>query len=267
MRNVLRFLWMALVLLIVALISALAAMRLAIHGREVAVPDLQGKSPVEARRMLEDAGLAAQVERAYYSPRIPEGKVLSQMPPAGTVVRRGWEVRLALSLGPQRVVIPQVVGESERAADINIAQRGLDLGATARVQISGVTADQVVAQNPPANASDVSEPKISLLVAQTPSPPGFVMPSFIGHPLGSVSIALQSAGFTVGKVLISAPAAPLDNAPTVGQTNPSSASLASTASTSPATSISPSPASIIVAQDPAPGAKVVAATSINFTIR
>ena len=211
MRNVLRFLWMALVLLIVALISALAAMRLAIHGREVAVPDLQGKTPVEARRIVEDAGLAAQVERAYYSPTVPEGKVLSQMPPSGTVVRRGWEVRLALSLGPQRVVIPQVVGESERAADINIAQRGLDLGSTARAQISGVTADQVIAQNPPANATDVSEPKISLLIAQTPSLSGFVMPSFIGRPLGSVTITLESAGFTVGKVLISA--APPDNAP------------------------------------------------------
>ena len=56
---------------------------------------------------------------------VAEGRVVSQMPEAGEVVRRGWDVRLALSLGPQRVEIPQVVGESERAARINIAQRGL----------------------------------------------------------------------------------------------------------------------------------------------
>ncbi len=269
MRDLLRFLWMALVLLIVALLSALAAMRLAIHGREVAVPDLQGKTPVEARRIAEDAGLAAQVERAYYSPTVPEGKALSQMPPAGTVVRRGWEVRLALSLGPQRVVIPQIVGQSERAADINIAQRRLDLGSTAQVQISGVPADQVIAQDPPANATDVSEPKISLLIAQTPSLPGFVMPSFIGRPLGSVTITLQSAGFTVGKVSTTAPpaASPLDNAAPVAQATPSSTNAASPPSLSPATSLPPSPASIVVAQDPAPGTKVLAGAAINFTIR
>ena len=54
MRTVLRILWMALVLLIVALLSALTTMRLAIHGREVTVPDFKGKTPAEARRIAED---------------------------------------------------------------------------------------------------------------------------------------------------------------------------------------------------------------------
>jgi len=98
MRSVFRLLWMASVLVIVALLSALTAMRLAIHGREVTVPDMQGKTPGEARRMAESNGLEADVEREYYSPVVPEGKVLSQMPAAGSTVRRGWQVRLALSL-------------------------------------------------------------------------------------------------------------------------------------------------------------------------
>ena len=97
MRNLLRYFLMALVLLAVALLSALTAMRLAIHGREVSVPDLRGKTPIEARRIADDAGLAASVERNYYSATILEGRVLSQMPNPGTVVRRGWEIRLALA--------------------------------------------------------------------------------------------------------------------------------------------------------------------------
>src|SRR5437016_8802750 len=134
MRTFLRLLWMALLLVIVALISALTAMRFAIHGREVSVPDLKGKSPAEARRIADQSGLATQVERNYYSPTVPEGKVLSQMPTTGTLVRRGWEIRLAVSLGPQRVTIPQVAGDSERAATMSIGQRGLELSATAVVQ-------------------------------------------------------------------------------------------------------------------------------------
>jgi len=217
MRNFLRFLWMALLLLIVALLSALTAMRLAIHGREVAVPDLHGKTPVEARRLAEDSGLTTLAERNYYSPTVAEGRVLSQMPSAGTIVRRGWEVRLALSLGPQRVAIPQAVGDSERAADINIAQRGLELGSTARVSISSPTAGLVIAQNPPASATDISAPKISLLVAQT-SPQAFVMPSFVGQPLGSATITLREAGYSVGRVTTAAPATPAtpDNAAAAG---------------------------------------------------
>src|SRR5258708_10051797 len=211
MRKFLRLLWMALLLLIVALLSALTTMRLAIHGREVTVPDFQGKTPAEARRIADDTGLAAQIEREYYSPTVSRGRVLSQMPAAGTVVRRGWELRLALSLGPQRVAIPQVTGESERAAAISIDERGLDLGSTASVQVPGVHVGQVIAQNPPPNATDVSAPKISLLVAEDPSPQPFVMPSFIGQPLGSATVTLQNAGFPTPKATLAPtpePAAP-----------------------------------------------------------
>ena len=165
----LRYFLIGLLLLVVALVSALTTMRLAIKVREVRVPDLRNKIPSEAKRLAELDGLAAQVDSNYYSAIVPEGRVLSQTPTAGTLVRRGWEVRLALSLGPQRVTIPLVVGKSDRAAAISIAERGLQLSFTDRIQISGAEDDQVIAQDPPANAKDVSAPKISLLVAQSPS--------------------------------------------------------------------------------------------------
>jgi beta-lactam-binding protein with PASTA domain len=255
MRGLFRLFWMALVLLMVALLSALTAMRFAIHGREVSIPDLRGKTPMEARRLADETGLAVAVERSYYSPRVPEGRVLSQMPAPGTTVRPGWEVRLALSLGPQRVAIPQVVGDSERAAAISIAQRRLELGPTASIQIPGIGPGQVIGQNPPANATDVSAPKISLLVSQETQPQAFVMPTFIGQPLGSVTGTLKSAGFTVGKVTL----APFD----------SGAAPENTASAAEASQLAAaaSPASIIVSQDPVPGSKVLAGSAINFVVK
>jgi len=250
---------MALLLLIVFLLSALTAMRLAIHGREVTVPDFQGKTPTEARRIADDTGLAAEIEREYYSPTVPRGRVLSQMPAAGSVVRRGWELRLALSLGPQRVAIPQVIGESERAAAINIDERGLDAGSIATVQVSGVPAGQVLAQNPPPNATDISVPKISLLVAQEPAPQAFVMPSFIGQPLGSATLTLQTAGFPAPRAVLAAAAATVESNPPNAATTPAPAIVPSQAV--------PSPASIIISQLPVPGAKVLAGSVINFVVR
>ena len=277
MRSVFRLLWMVSVLVIVALLSALTAMRLAIHGREVTVPDMQGKTPAEARRMAESSGLEADVEREYYSPAIPEGKVLSQMPAAGSTVRRGWQVRLALSLGPQRVVIPQVVGESDRAAAITIAQRGLNLGGAASLEIPNSAPGQVIAQNPQPNATNASAPKISLLVSQAPAPQSFVMPSFVGQPLGSVTLALKDAGFTVGKVTV----APVENAPEATNAAsvpaapapapppaPATANPASAPAPSPSVPVpAPSAASFIVSQDPVPGERVFAGTAVNFVVK
>src|SRR6202034_2075037 len=112
--------------------------------------------------------------------------IMTQLPLPGTKVRRGWQVRVAQSMGPQRVAIPDVTKESERAAEWNLRRRGLDLASTAEMQFPGTPADQVLAQSPPANANQVAAPKTSLLITVTANPPAYVMPSFVGQPLGSV---------------------------------------------------------------------------------
>ena len=263
MRNLLRYFLMALLLIVVALVSALTTMRLAIQVREVKVPDLRNKTPAEANRMAELDGLAAQVDSNYYSATVTEGRVLSQTPLPGTLVRRGWQVRLALSLGPQRVTIPQVVGKSNRAAAIGIAERGLQLSSTDSIQLPGAEEGQVLAQDPPANATGVSAPKISLLVAQSPSPQAFVMPSFIGQPLASVTSALQSAGFVVGKVTVVPPV----SVPAPGNSTPAAPQVVPPTAAVPPLLAAPPPASIVISQEPAPGQKVLSGAAINFVVK
>src|SRR6478672_581113 len=198
MRSAIRFAMLALVLVIVAMVSALTAMRFAIHGQEVAVPPLVGVTPAEAERALASLGLQLSIERQYYSPQVPEGRIMSQLPLPGTKVRHGWQVRVAESLGPTRVSIPDVTGESEHAAELNIRRRGLDVTSMAQMATTGIPADQVVGQSPPANGGQVLAPKISLLVTADAPAQAFVMPSFLGQPLGTVSRTLQDAGFRLG---------------------------------------------------------------------
>jgi beta-lactam-binding protein with PASTA domain len=253
MRQFFRTLLLALVLMTVALISALTAMQLAIHGREVAIPKLVGLSPVEAERAGAASGLQVVIERQFYSPDIPEGKIMTQIPPPGTKVRRGWSVRVAQSLGPQRVAIPNVIGGSERVAELNIRRRGLSLGSVAHINLPNAPQDQVLSQSPPANASGVSAPKISLLISDGPEPLTYVMPNLTGQPLGSATLALQDAGIKVGKVIVLPPpsAPPLPGEPQVA----------------PSVASEPNAASMIVTQTPAPGQKIVAGGAVNFEVR
>jgi beta-lactam-binding protein with PASTA domain len=252
MRSAFRFAMLALVLVFVAMVAALTAMRLAIHGQEVSVPPLVGLAPAEAEKTTAGLGLQITIERQYYSPQIPEGRIMSQLPLPGTKVRRGWQVRVAQSLGPTRVAIPDVTGESEHAAELNIRRRGLDVASLAEVEALGIPGDQVLAQSPTANATQVLAPKISLLLTTTAAPQAFVMPSFAGQPLGSVSRTLQDAGFRLGNVSVAAPPAAAD---------------AGTSITVVAAPAQASPASIIVSQAPAAGQKVAAGTAVNLEVR
>jgi eukaryotic-like serine/threonine-protein kinase len=249
MPRFLRVLLMALVLMTVALISALTAMQLAIHGREVTVPKLVGLNPADAERTGASFGLQVVIERQFYSPDVPEGKIMTQMPPAGTKVRRGWSVRVAQSLGPQRIAIPDVTRGSERIAELNVTRRGLTLGSVAHIALPETSPDRVVSQSPPPNASGVAAPKISLLISDGPEAAEFVMPNLTGQPLGSATLALQDAGMKVGKVSVVPPATQ------PGEMQP----IAPPAS-------EPSPASMIVTQTPAPGQKITQGTAVNFEV-
>ena len=243
---------LALILIVVAMVSGLTAMRFAIHGQEVSIPPLVGLTPTEAERALSGLGLQMSIERQYYSPQIPEGRIMSQLPLPGTRVRRGWQVRVAQSLGPTRVAVPDVTGQSEHAAELNIRRRGLDIASMAQVETPGIPADQVLAQNPTANASQLIAPKINLLVSNAPQPDLYVMPSFIGQPLGSANRTLQDEGFKLGNVSVASIAELPADQPTAS---------------TPAPPAQPSPASIIISQAPPAGQKVTAGSTVSFEVR
>ncbi len=275
MKELFRLMLLGLVLVLVALASALTAMRYAIHGREVAVPKVVGLTPSQAQKALAEKGLVLDTERRFYSRDIPEGHVMSQVPEAGILVRRGWRVRVAESLGPQRVTIPDILGQSSRAAEINIRRWGLELGTVATVEIPDLPPNQVVGQSPPPNAGSVASPKISLLETTAPQPAVFVMPDFVGKSITVAREEVQDAGLTVGNVTLfspppsaPAPAALSQTLPATG-TQPTRSVTAVFSPTAQPVSLAPSeisPAALIVAQTPAAGQKVTAGTVVTFQV-
>jgi eukaryotic-like serine/threonine-protein kinase len=252
MKTLFRFVLLGLVLLVVALVSALTAMRFAIHGQETKVPDLVGKTPSDARKIAEGSGLELQVERQFFSPNVPEGRILSQVPASGERVRRGWQLRVAESLGPQRVEIPNLIGESERAAEINVRRRNLDASTTSQIPMPDIPADQVIAQSPQPNASGVSSPKISLLTAETAPQQAFIMPSFVGQTLADAGAEVKAAGFQLANVTMVEPVAP---------------AASGNASSSPPPGSAAMPTGRIMSQTPASGGKVMAGASVSFVVQ
>jgi len=213
MRSAVRYALLVLVLLLVFAFSALSAMRFAIHGRETTVPKLTGLTAADAERLAQTNGLLLQVENRFYSD-LAAGKIISQLPQPGARVRRGWPVRVAESLGEQRRTIPNVVGSSRRAAEINLRRRGLEIAAESTVALPGTEPESVIAQSP-APEVEASSPSVQLLVA-TQSEPEFVMPDFTGRSLADALRILQQAGFN--NVKASAPAGTVAHqSPAVGQ--------------------------------------------------
>src|ERR1051326_4304104 len=121
---------MVAILAVAGVVSALTAMRFAIRGREVDVPQLSGKTKDEAESLLRSKGLKLRVSSSRFSSEVAEGKVLLQIPSAGTRLKVDRTVKVLLSLGPQQYAVPNLLGTSLRAAQLTLAQRRLMLGNT-----------------------------------------------------------------------------------------------------------------------------------------
>jgi beta-lactam-binding protein with PASTA domain len=203
----------ALSMIAVILISAALTLRIALHGHELSVPNFSGMTVPEASDAALRSGLDLTIENKFYSTTVPAGRMLSQAPAAGSRVRRGWQVRVTESLGPQQVTIPDVAGEPLRQASMDIRRMSLDLGTMAHIDAPGAP-DVVLAQTPPPNAG-VDQPLVSLLLSSTANgaSSAFVLPSFVGLSYAAANHAAAALGLRVWYIADTPPAAPVTPKP------------------------------------------------------
>ncbi len=188
------------VLAAAAFLSAVMAMRFAIQGRQVDMPNLVGKSSADAQAILQGRGLQLKVVDRVYS-NFPVNTVARQTPPAGEAMKISQDAHVVLSLGPQNVTIPALTGESLRVARIQLLQVGLQLGEVTSYSNAATAFDGVLQQDPPFGAKATS-PRVDLLVAEPAPPAAFVMPWLVGMPLGDAERLLASGGIKISKTTI-----------------------------------------------------------------
>lgn len=192
-----------LLLLIVALVatyvvSAAVAMRVALRAREVRVPSLVGQPVSMAGASLADLGLALKVDEARrLDPKVGAGRVAQQDPPPGTVARRGRSVKVWVSAGAQAPVVPRLVGETERTAELRLQQDGLRVAGVAEIRSNDFPPDVVVGQDPPAQGRGAG---VSLLVNRGEAAAVYVMPDLIGVNGYRAADTLRAGGFRVAVV-------------------------------------------------------------------
>lgn len=185
-----------------AFLSAITVMRIAIQGREVVVPDVSGKNLVDAEVALHGRSLGMKVDDRVYSSQRADA-IVRQSPPPGVRVKVGQYVHVALSLGPQRVQIPDLVEKSLRADRIQLLRSGLQVGEISSAPIPSEPADTVVMQFPAANAPDAASSHVDLLVARGDAPAVYVMPDLQGGTLSDAEARLSSSGLKLGKLTFS----------------------------------------------------------------
>ena len=179
-------------------VFAAIGMRVAVRALEVSIPNLVGQ-PVDAARLAaSDLGLVVRVEEGRRpDAKIPAGYVLGQDPAAGSSARRQRTLRVWVSSGPRIVVAPNLIGESERAAQIRLTQDGVTAATIAEIRDRDYPPDVIIAQDPP---PDSRTSEVRLLVNRGEDRASYVMPDLIGVNGLRAAEVLRAKGFRVSIV-------------------------------------------------------------------
>jgi serine/threonine-protein kinase len=161
-----------------AFLSAITAMRIAIHGREVTMPNLVGKSVNEANQLLRSRGLVLRVADRVYTD-LPVNVVVRQTPTAGLLMKVSQQAHVVLSLGQRQLTIPHLEGTTLRISRIEMLREGLQIGEVSNITLPNVPADTVVIQNPKPGTG-AATPRVDVLVSQGDRDKAYVMPHLVG---------------------------------------------------------------------------------------
>jgi serine/threonine-protein kinase len=157
-----------------------------------ALPAVEGLTVAEALHNLRAAGFRPTT-KSQPSATIGLGHVIGTDPPTGTETQLGSAVVVLVSSGPALLRVPDVVGESQTAAEGSLVNVGLAVGPITTLSSTSQSPGSVLSQSPSAGASSPAGSPVSLTVAQAPTE--IAVPNVVGNNETQAAAALGGAGF------------------------------------------------------------------------
>ena len=157
------------------------------------VPAVRGKSVEEVQQLLRDAHLSVGNLDPIYSESIPEGRVVSTDPKAGTPLRRDSAVDILVSKGPKPIAITDWTGKPVERARKSLEAKGFKV--TVDEQFDDHVAKGTVVSQSPSSGTGVKGDQITLVVSKGPEL--FEIPHVRGLRTNDARHKLEDAGFKV----------------------------------------------------------------------
>ncbi|MEV6975810.1 Stk1 family PASTA domain-containing Ser/Thr kinase [Kitasatospora sp. NPDC093806] len=167
---------------------------------KVTAPNLVGKSLAEAKTLAAQAGpklVIAEGEKvACPDTNVKKDQVCTQNPAASTQVAEAATITVQLSSGPAKATVPSVVGKTKDQAIKALNDAGFaNVSASDYKDDDNAPLDQVLAQDPPANAGADPSAQVKLTISQGKAK--INVPSVVGQQKEAAQAALETAGFQV----------------------------------------------------------------------
>lgn len=164
-------------------------------GSRVVVPSTVGANQEELQKALSPLGLKSLVIEERYSEEIAQGLVIASIPEAGGKVDQGGTVKIILSKGAERYLVPNLVGLTPEAATTLVRKNPLVVGSVTEVFSSTIPKGYIISSTPSAATKVRRGTKVSFVVSKGIEQ--VLVASYIGKSGEQALTELTEAGFNV----------------------------------------------------------------------
>ncbi|MBF0317225.1 MAG: PASTA domain-containing protein [Nitrospirae bacterium] len=163
-------------------------------SKSIAVPDLRGKSLLDANGILSGVKLYLKVEGETYDEAIPNGQIAKQNIPAGNKIKEGRTISVVMSKGKRSQTAEDLRGQPvEKALDSANKQ---DVAKVIEVHSDTVEAGKVIAQRPSPDDKGGGK-ELSVVMSKGPYVSPVYCPDFIGQDVSQAEELAKSLGLEV----------------------------------------------------------------------
>ncbi|WP_241157080.1 Stk1 family PASTA domain-containing Ser/Thr kinase [Adlercreutzia sp. ZJ304] len=180
----------------IAVIAVLAFMFLG-GGEKGEVPEVTGKTTLEAQQMIENAGFKLGKTDSAFDTSVPAGQVISQNPKGGTEAVKGSKIDLVISQGTEEVEVPDVLGMSLPDAQKALAAKGFIVGKTTEGYSDEYSEGQIMEQSPVAKGKAAEGSKVDLVVSKGSEQA--TVPSIEGLDIDTARKRAEAEGLTISQ--------------------------------------------------------------------
>ena len=147
--------------------GTVVTIQLSLGVKMVTVPDVRGRTLVQAAALLGKADLARGDVKRQYHETVEKDRVISASRPAGASVPHDTKIDLVVSNGPSPVTVPDLRGHTIDAASRELKALGL-LTKVVQVFSDTVPAFEVISHDPPSGRSVPKGTWVTVTVSKGP---------------------------------------------------------------------------------------------------
>lgn len=166
---------------------------------DTAVPNIAGMVKDAAIVELENNELQYKFTEQE-SDTVEQGKVIGTNPEIGSSVEKGTKIEVYISVGPEKVTLPSVMGYSYEDAKTTLESQGFTVRRGSTVYSDSIEAGLVAYSDPKSGAKVLPDATITLYISKGKENTDVAVPDLIGDTKSEARAKLKARGLKLGTV-------------------------------------------------------------------